>query len=146
MNSITIENQAGIQFIWQYSKFYGNNLYECIDLYNHDKGYLALVLFFETLENICKSIIENYDISFFDVIKELKEMNLINKQEEYFLSTHNSSVRRVRNLFAHANLSTLGFWEKGIYYPLEEESSCLLLFKKMFVPSLNIMIKLVREQ
>ncbi|NMC60536.1 MAG: hypothetical protein GYA51_14300 [Candidatus Methanofastidiosa archaeon] len=146
MDNLRKVSASKIDVVWQYSKFYGKNLFSCEDFYCNDRGYIALILLFETIENVCKSIVEDYDLSFYKVVQKLGEMRLISEQEECFLSTDEFSVRKIRNLFAHADLSSIGFFENGIYYSLVEEESCMILYRKVFTPSLNMMVNLIKKQ
>lgn len=108
-----------------------------------------LVLLFDTTENICKSIIGNYESSFYNIVNQLKEKDLINEQEQGFLSTNELSLRKIRNLFAHANLMSINLVQlegtRDIYYPLTEEGSCLLLYEKISDITINILLKIVQS-
>ena len=146
MDNLLKEKKKKIYVVWQYSKLYGKNLFSCEDFYHNDSAYVALILLFETIENVCKSIVEDYDLSFYKVVQKLGDMRLISEQEECFLSTDEFSVRKIRNLFAHADLSSIGFFENGFYHSLVEEECCMILYRKVFTPSLNIMVNLINKQ
>lgn len=141
-----MKNYLDINVIHKYSRSYGRNLEYCEELYSEGKGYIALLILFQTIENMCKSIIENYDLRFIDVVTELRSKGLIDKQVEKFLSSGKHSIRRIRNLFSHTDLSTISFFEEGIYYSLDEEESCLVLYEKLFIPSIDIMIILIKNK
>lgn len=138
-----------IDYMWQYSKFYGNKLGECEKYFDDSEGYVAVVLLFEVTENICKSIIGDYEASFFNIVKKLKEYGRINEEEEGFLSIKEFSVRKIRNLFAHANLMGINIVQnengRDIYYPLTEEDSCLLLYNKISYLLFNVLLKVVKD-
>jgi hypothetical protein len=138
-----------IDYMWQYSKFYGNKLGECERYFEDGEGYVAVILLFEVTENICKSIIGEYEASFFNIVKKLKEYGRINEEEEGFLSIKEFSVRKIRNLFAHANLMGINIVQdengRDIYYPLTEEDSCLLLYKKISYLLFNVLLKVVKD-
>lgn len=78
-----LNKESSLKLVWQYSNFYGQNLYDCEQLHNNGKSYVALILLFETTESICKSIIEDYDSSFFHVVEQLKKLGLISKFSTY---------------------------------------------------------------
>ena len=61
--------QEVIDYIWQYSKFYGNKLGDCEQHYYDGDGYVALILMFEVAENICKSVVGDYESSFYKVVE-----------------------------------------------------------------------------
>jgi len=138
-----------IDYMWQYSKFYGNKLGECERYFEDGEGYVAVILLFEVTENICKSIIGEYEAGFFNIVKKLKDYGRINEEEEGFLSIKEFSVRKIRNLFAHANLMGINIVQdengRDIYYPLTEEDSCLLLYKKISYLLFNVLLKVVKD-
>ena len=136
-----------VDYIWQYSRFYGNKLGECERYFRDGEGHTAIILLFEMVENICKSVVGDYESSFCKVVSELMERGTITADEEAFLSSGENSVRHVRNLFAHANLMAINIVnieaEQEILYPLTEEDSCLLLYEKLSYLLFNILLKIV---
>lgn len=66
-------NTEAINYIYQYSKYYGNVLYECEELYKEERGFILLITFFNMVENIIKSINEDYEASFGKNINKLKD-------------------------------------------------------------------------
>lgn len=138
-----------IDIIWQYSRIYGNRLSYCERYFQDGEGYSSLLILFETTENICKSIIGDYDSSFYNVVEALKSKNFISEEEHKFLSTNENSLRLIRNKFAHANLSKFNLvineFGKNIYYPLSDEESCLMLYKIISDFTFNILLNLISD-
>ncbi|MBR3834832.1 MAG: hypothetical protein IKJ73_10965 [Lachnospiraceae bacterium] len=136
-----------IDYIWQYSRFYGNKLGECERYFADGEGHTAIILLFEITENICKSVVGDYESSFYKIVCKLMEKGVITADEEVFLSSGENSVRNIRNLFAHANLMTINIVnvedEQEILYPLTEEDSCLLLYEKISYLLFNMLLKIV---
>lgn len=138
-----------VDYIWQYSRFYGNKLGECERYFENGEGYVALILLFEVTENICKSIHGDYNSNFNSLIKQLEDTGKITGKEAGFLSNNKYSVRKIRNLFAHENLMGINIVEKkngrDIYYPLTEDESCRLLYDKISHLLFNILLKIVSD-
>lgn len=138
-----------VDFVWQYSRFYGNKLLECERYFTDGEGYVALILLFEIAENICKSVTKNYNSNFNVVVKKLKDTGKITGEEEAFLSTNEFSIRKIRNKFAHANLMAIHIVQnengRDVYYPLTEEDSCLLLYDKISLFLFNILLKVISD-
>ena len=137
-----------IDYIWQYSKFYGNKLGDCEQYFYDGDGYIALILMFEVAENICKSIVGDYESSFFTVVDKLYKKHYITGAERDFLSTKSCSVRKIRNYFAHANLMSINVVVeengKDIYYPLSENESCLLVYQLISSLLFNVLLDIVK--
>jgi len=134
-------------YLYQYSRFYSIRLYECETLYLEGKGYAAITLLFACLENIVKSVANDFDSSFYAVVEKVKNRCIITNDEYNFISINDNSIRKIRNLFAHANVIAINLinYENGneILYPLSEEESCLLLYEKTSLIICNIIFKLV---
>ena len=58
--------QEVIDYVWQYSKYYGNLLISCekIAKLENFSGHARLIYLFNILENIVKSQIKNYELNF----------------------------------------------------------------------------------
>ena len=68
------EKSEVIDYVWQYSKYYGNLLVYCerISMEEAINGHASLTFLFNILENIIKSRIHDYDINFINAINKLK--------------------------------------------------------------------------
>lgn len=64
-----------IGIIWQYSSIYGNRLSYCERYFQDGEEYSSLLILFETSENICKTIIGDYNSSFYNVVEALNNMH-----------------------------------------------------------------------
>ena len=138
-----------IDKVWQYSKYHGNLLSYCESLAKagHGNGFATLIFLFNIVENIMKDSVKDYDSGFLDVLKKVKKQNLINYKESTFLNAPNNSIRKLRNILAHSNLSkySVVYIEDGreIYYPLTEEESCLKVYETISEVSFNIILKVI---
>jgi hypothetical protein len=139
-----------IGYIWQFSRHYGNLLGHCEDVADEDGGnggFAALIFLFNLTENIFKDRVENFDAPFHNIITTLNSQGIITQKEHEFLNATDNSIRRLRNLLAHANLSkyNLIFIEQGkeIYYPLTENETCLKLYDMVSSILFNIMLRII---
>nr|WP_039692846.1 TM1812 family CRISPR-associated protein [Streptococcus gallolyticus] len=135
MDEKMYSKQEVIQHVWSYSRFYSQQLFQCEEFFKDGKGYAAITILFTVLENIIKLAANDYDSSFYDVSKELADKSIITDEEYKFISTNQFSIRKIRNLFAHANLFAVNIVniedDREILYPFTEEESCLLLYTKV---------------
>ncbi|MDQ0176451.1 DUF4145 domain-containing protein [Bacillus chungangensis] len=138
-----------IDYVWQYSKYHGNLLSYCEQIVKDDSrnGFTALIFLLNLTENIFKDKIKDYDANLINVINELKNQGLITQIECTFLNDRNNSIRRLRNLLAHANLSkyNFAFIEDGreILYPLTENETCIKLYEMFSGILFNLMLRIV---
>ena len=146
MDEKMYSKQEVIQHVWSYSRFYSQQLFQCEEFFKDGKGYAAITILFTVLENIIKLAANDYDSSFYDVSKELADKSIITDEEYKFISTNQFSIRKIRNLFAHANLFAVNIVniedDREILYPFTEEESCLLLYSKVSDIIFNIILKI----
>jgi len=138
-----------IDYIWQYSRYYGNLLISCEELSKERElnGHASLIYLFNILENIIKSQIHDYDASFVKAINKLKSENFINEIEYQFLNNSDYGIRRIRNLFAHANLSKYNlvflFEDKELLFPLTENETSMKFYDLTSEIIFNLMLKII---
>jgi len=139
-----------IDYVWQYSRHYGNLLGYCEDIADEETnngGFASLIFLFNLTENILKDTLENFDAPFHSIITTLKNQGIITRKEHDFLNATDNSIRKVRNLLAHSNLSkyNLSFIEDGkeIYYPLTENETCLKLYNMVSGILYNLMMRII---
>lgn len=53
-----------IDDIWQYSHYYGDMLFTSLRLHDNEEDYAAILVLFNAMELICKSVRENYNQNF----------------------------------------------------------------------------------
>ncbi|MGR2956969.1 hypothetical protein [Vibrio vulnificus] len=130
-----------IDYIWQYSRYYGNQL--AFLGHVEENGSASLVYLFNLLENILKAHIDDYGETFQNVVRKSYESGLLTKVEHDFLNNKKSGVRKLRNVLAHANLSkfNIRFGNEKLLYPLTENGNCQLLYQKLSDIIFNIMLK-----
>ncbi|EIV1640570.1 hypothetical protein [Vibrio parahaemolyticus] len=130
-----------IDYIWQYSRYYGNQL--AFLEHVEENGSASLVYLFNLLENVLKAHIDDYGETFQNVVRKSYESGLLTKVEHDFLNNKKTGVRRLRNVLAHANLSkfNIRFGNEELLYPLTENDNCQLLYQKLSGIIFNIMLK-----
>lgn len=134
-------------YIWQYSHFHHSCLVQCENLYREEKGFSCVTILFNCLENIAKSVANDYDSSLYNVFHQLYKKNIITEKEHAFLNKGDFCIRKIRNLYAHTNIAAINFWGdfegKEILWPLTENETSLMIYSKISDIVFNLMIKLV---
>lgn len=90
-----------VEFIWQYSRYYGNMISTAQRLYNNNEGYAAIVILFNATELIFKSLRENYSDNFNRDISALADMGLLTSSEKDFFDSKEYGLREIRNIMTH---------------------------------------------
>ena len=138
-----------VDYIWQYSRYYGNLLISCEQIIKVENfgGHASLIYLFNILENIVKSQIKNYEQNFVKIIDELKERNYISEIEYDFLNNKEYGIRRIRNLLAHSNLSKYNivflFEDTKLLFPLTEDTTCRKFYEYFSDILFNLMLKII---
>ncbi|MFW3380299.1 hypothetical protein [Aliarcobacter butzleri] len=141
--------QEVIDYIWQYSRYYGDLLISCkkIAKLENFNGHVTLIYLFNILENIIKSQVKNYELNFVHVINKLKEKNYSSEIEYDFLNNNEYGIRRIRNLLAHSNLSKYNiiflFEDKKLLFPLTEDATCTKFYEYFSDILFNLMLKII---
>ena len=76
---MTIKDQ--IDYIWLYSRYYGNMVSTAQRLYDDEEGYAAVVILLNATELIFKSLRENYSDNFNRDIVALAEVGLLTEKD-----------------------------------------------------------------
>lgn len=73
MSGSVFNKHVVLDYLWCHSHFYATRLYECEELFRENRGHVAVLALFSCFESICKSVVNDYDSSSFNV-----------KRTEYF--------------------------------------------------------------
>ena len=133
-------NIEAIDYIYQYSRYYGNVLYECEELYKEERGIILINIFFNMIENIIKSVNEEYNDKFINSINKLN--NVLSKQEISLLH----EIRGYRNDYAHDDLNMHFLKIDGIAYNYAEDDTAILLYKIFSNKVYNILVKIIKDK
>ncbi|SHE61787.1 hypothetical protein [Clostridium fallax] len=137
-----------IDYVWQYSRCLGNLLGSCYRLEEYEEGQILLFNLFNITEVIFKSVIEDYESRFIDIIDKLKKYDYINDIECNFLNDKKIGIRKFRNLLAHANLSKYNVIfldeDNKLMYPLTENETCMKLYNLFSDILFNLILKVVK--
>ena len=131
-----------IDYVWSYSRYFGNQLAFLREI--EENGSASLVYLMNLLESITKTYIDNYELSFQSAIKAGFETGIFTQEEYEFLNNKINGIRKLRNIFAHANLSQFSFQLENdeTFYPLTENDNCQLLYSKISDIIYNIILKI----
>lgn len=133
-----------IDYLWQYSKYYGELLSYCDIISEEINPHSALINLFNITEIIFKSKVDNYEINFYGAIEKLRKEGYLTDKESNFLNDKIKGIRGYRNMFAHANLIKYNLIfedDPGILYPVTESSTCEKLFNIISPILYNLILK-----
>lgn len=133
-------------YIWQYSHFHHSCLVQCENLFREEKGFSCVMVLFNCLENIAKSVANDYDSALYDVFKKLHSQKIITTKEYEFLNEGAFCIRKIRNLYAHTNIAAINFLgrfeDRETLCPLTENETSLMLYDRISDIVFNLMIKM----
>ncbi len=131
-----------------YSKYYFRLLSDCEYLRSQEKGHSALFALFSILENIIKSSLNDFKSNFNILVKKLFELNIISEIEYNFLNNQEIGIRKIRNIFAHGNLSKydLKYDDEPATYPLTENETCLKFYDQISEILFSIILKIIDNE
>jgi len=136
-----------LDYLWIHSRFNAICLHQSSVLYREGKGFAAVTVLFSCLESVAKSVANDYDSSLKKVFKKLFDDGILTEIEHNFLNDSNHCIREIRNLYAHANISTINLVSvedgKEILCPLTEDETSLLLYQKISDIVYNLILKCI---
>lgn len=116
--------------IWQYSRYYGDMLFTSIRLHDNEEDYAAILVLFNVMELICKSVRENYNQNLSDDLLDLKNKNILSEEDYEFLSNKEYGIREIRNIMTHRNAYQYFFEDiNGKALPFAEPSTWTIIFE-----------------
>jgi len=141
------DKQTVLDYLWVHSHFNAMCLYQSEELYRLEKGFSAITVLFNCLENVSKSITNDYNSNLQQVFKKLFDDGIITAVEHDFLNVGDYCIRRIRNLYAHANIAAINLVNvengKEILWPLTEDDTSLLLYGKVSDIVYNLILKMI---
>lgn len=90
-----------IDDIWQYSRYYGDMIATSVRLHDNEEDYAAMMILFNALELIFKSVRENFKESFIADIEDLKNQGLLLEDDYRLLNDGENGMRKIRNIMTH---------------------------------------------
>lgn len=136
-----------LDLLWQYSRFNYAWLLQSEQSYREGKGFAAITLLFTCVENVSKSAIERYNLSLYNTYHQLYQSNFITAEELAFLNEGPCCIRKIRNLYAHANLAALNIKTtidgQTILLSLSEDDTALYFYKCYSDLIFNLILKVI---
>ena len=141
------DKSTALDYLWIHSRFNAICLYQSEELYREGKGFSAVIVLFSSLENVAKSVANDYNSNLQTVFKKLFDAGVITEIEHEFLNVGDACIRKIRNLYAHANISSINLinTENGneVLWPLTEDETSLLIYEKISDIIYNLILKCV---
>ncbi len=141
------DKQTVLDYLWVYSHFNATCLYQSEELYCLEKGFEAITVLFNCLENVSKSITNDYNSNLQQVFEKIFDNGIITAVEHDFLNAGDHCIRKTRNLYAHANVAAINLVNvengKEILWPLTEDDTSLLLCDKISDIIYNLILKMI---
>ena len=136
-----------LDYLWLHSRFNAICLYQSEELYRDGKGFSSITVLFSCLENVAKSVVNDYTSNLYTVFKKLFDTGVITEAEHNFLNVGDSCIRKIRNMYAHANVSAINLVNieegKEILFPLTENETSLLIYEKISDIVYNLILKCI---
>lgn len=134
---MSIHNQ--IEFVWLYSHYYGDMLFTALRLHSNEESYSAMLILFNAVELIFKSIRENYNQNFIQDINALTSAGILTEEEKEFFNNEKCGLRNIRNIMMHKEAYQYCIEDSnGTILPFTEQDTWTLLFAQYSEKIINI--------
>jgi len=140
-----IDKYVALERIWLYSHFLNEQLVACESVVQDGYGFVGTCMAINLLEHALKCVVDDYESNFNRVAEEACERGILTDIEYSFVSFDNNSLRKLRNCFAHKNLSAmyLKFSQDALLYPMSEDATYHHFYDKYSGSIINIILKAV---
>lgn len=118
-----------IDIVWRFSRYYGNQLM-FLENIKETNSIATLIYLTNILENVLKNYKNDYECNFFEAINHVHTQKILTDVEFEFLNNSKNGIRKLRNIFAHANLSKFSFQlhNSSLLYPFTENENCEVFY------------------
>lgn len=135
-----------IDEIWQYSHYYGDMLSTALRLHDNEEDYAAILVLFNTMELICKSVRENYNKNFLEDLSYLKDKNILTEENYGFLANKEYGIRGIRNVMTHRDAYQHCLEDSnGMALPFAEVETWTIIFKNYAPRIIKILYEVINN-
>lgn len=135
-----------IDGVWQYSRHYGDMLSTSLRLHDDEEDYAAILVLFNAIELICKSVRGNYNQSFYDDLSYLKKENILSEENYEFLSNKENGIRKIRNMITHRNAYQYCLEDSdGIALPFADSGTWTITFESYAPRIIQILYEIINN-
>lgn len=124
--------------VWLYSKYYADMIAMSVRLMENDESYASLLVIFNTLELMFKSIRENDSYNFSDDTKWMYENGYLTVDEFEYINSENG-IRVLRNKMTHKDFYEYIIIIDEIVYPFTEKDTWDVICQSI-VPKITTII------
>ncbi len=135
-----------IDEIWRYSSYYGDMLSTALRLHDEEEDYAAILVLFNAMELICKSVRENFNQNFLEDLSYLREKNILSEKDYEFLVSKEYGIRGIRNIMTHRNAYQYcleDFDGKALYF--SEVGTWAIIFEKYAPKIIKILYGIINN-
>lgn len=129
--------------IWQFSKYYSEMITTSVRLNEIGESYAALLILFNTMELLFKSVRQRDDTNLVNDIMWLKDNGYITDEDFSFLNDKNTGIRDLRNKMTHKDCYEYCIEMNEKAYPFADKETWDMMFELIFAPLLLIFYKVV---
>jgi hypothetical protein len=133
-----------LERIWQYSKYYSEMIATSVRLNNIGESYAALLVLFNTMELLFKSIRGTDSTRLVDDIEWLKTNGYISSEEYTFLNDEDGGIRVLRNKMTHKDCYEYCIDINDKAYPFADKETWDFVFELVFPSLLAIFYNIIR--
>lgn len=133
-----------IDRIWEYSNYYGDMVATAKRLHDAEENYAAIMILFNAMELIFKSVRENFDQNINQDLVDLKNKNLITEDEFSFLNDKENGIRVVRNIMTHRNAYQYCLEDvDGIALPFADSGTWSIVYNSYAPRIMDILVRVI---
>lgn len=136
-----------IDKIWMHSHYYGDMVSTTIRLHQTGEDYAAVMILFNSMELILKSVRENFFENFFQDLADLKNKELLTQDEYSFLDDKENGIRKIRNIMTHRDAYQYCFDNQdGNVLPFSETETWTIVYNSYAPRIVRILANVIERK
>lgn len=144
LRGVKMDIHSIIESMWLYSKNYSSLLSTVVRLRENGESYAALLVLFNMMELVFKSIREDDTHNLIDDVNWLYDNGLLTENEKQFINSENG-VRTIRNKMTHKDCYSYCIEINDVAYPFAEKETWDIIYD-LIAPNTILIISNVISQ
>ncbi len=135
-----------IDIIWGYSHYYGDMIATVMRLHEEEEDYAAILILFNAMELVFKSLRGNFNQNINQDLEELKNKKILTEDEFLFLNNKENGIREIRNIMTHRNAYQYCIEDAdGVALPFSDSGTWSIIYDLYAPRIIDILVRSIHK-
>lgn len=135
-----------IDIIWGYSRCYGDMIATVVKLHEEEEDYAAILILFNAMELVFKSLRENFKQNINQDLEDLKNKEILTEDEYLFFNNKENGIREIRNIMTHRNAYQYCIEDAdGVALPFSDFGTWSIIYDLYALRIIDILVRAIHK-